>query len=92
MESLEIIKRKINEIYGFDGKWEEVRELEQIEQDLEVLEIIRKKKVDVNDVYICDRYELYIIYMKNLEIAEESILTLEEFNKVKQWLEENENE
>lgn len=63
-----------------------------IKQDLEVLEIIRKKKVDVNDIYMCDRYELYIIYMKNLEIAEESILTLQEFNKLKQWLEGNENE
>ena len=42
MKSLEIIKRKINEIYGFDDKWEEVEELEQIKQDLERLELLEK--------------------------------------------------
>jgi hypothetical protein len=82
MKSLEIIKRKINEIYGFDDKWEEVEELETIKQDLEVLEIIRK------NTYRRD----YNSLEPSITFIVPSWLSKEDFNKVKQWLEENENE
>lgn len=95
MKSLEIIKRRINEIYGFDDKWEEVEELEQIKQDLEALEIIKKKKVDVRllAIYIFipssdeEKLKNYNKHCKHVNHE----LTMEELLKLKQWLEKEEN-
>lgn len=88
MKSLEIIKRKINEIYGFDDKWEEVEELETIKKDLEVLEIISKKKVEL------ELLECLLEYKTNEKILDaynsnpsRIQLTLEELLNLKQWLE-----
>lgn len=92
MKSLEIVKRKINEIYGFDDKWEEVEELEQIKQDLEILKIILEKNVDVS--YLTHALVSYDSLEDVLNCYNCSMpcyqLTMEELLNLKQWLEENE--
>lgn len=71
------------------------RELKTIQQSLEVLEIIRKKRVDVAELVGC------LIYFDNDEDVLEDYnsirsierqLTLTELLKLKQWLEVNDNE
>lgn len=68
--------------------------LEQIKQDLEVLEIIRKKKVDVASlkeiIELSDTNE-YILHVYNFNHARYT-LKMKELLKLKQWLEVNENE
>lgn len=70
-------------------------DFEQIKANLEVLEIIKNKKVEVgyllrlfdlplSDAKVLDEYNKYFIERTNLR------LTLEELLKIKQWLEENE--
>ena len=70
----------------------EIEKYQQIKQDLEVLEIIRKKKVDVsyllfylkvsaNDKIALSRYNAPVTRIE---------LTMEELLKLKQWLEVNE--
>ena len=65
--------------------------LEQIKQDLEVLEIIRKKQVDLEvlkhslGTYNNDMFKA--LYCYNGEFIEEYQLTMEELLKLKQWLE-----
>lgn len=72
---------------------QELKDFKIIKQDLEVLEIIRKKDVDVAflktilDGYLIDG--TLIIYN---EESNRQQLTLEELLKLKQWLEVNENE
>jgi hypothetical protein len=64
---------------------------EKIKQDLEVLEIIRKKKVDVpllERIIKGHSFDQAILDIYNL--ATNSQLTLEELLKLKRWLEENE--
>lgn len=64
-----------------------------IQQDLEVLEIIRKKKVDVpllERIIKGHSFDQAILDIYNL--ATNSQLTMEELLKIKKWLEENENE
>jgi hypothetical protein len=61
-----------------------------IKQDLEVLEIIRKKKVDVpllERIIKGHSFDQTILDIYNL--ATNSQLTLEELLKLKRWLEEN---
>ena len=64
---------------------------EKIKQDLEVLEIIRKKRVNVGDLVhvfrVCDADEKGLEFY-NAYIKDETKLTLEELIKIKQWLEE----
>lgn len=72
-----------------------IENLETIKQDLEVLEIIRKKKVDVD--YLNVLFEMYsldenILKLYNKYCIDEDKLTMEELLKLKQWLEENEND
>ena len=66
----------------------------QIKQYLEVLEIIRKKEINIQ------RLRIAIINTKDIEdtllfyncgVQDFRRLTLEELLKIKQWLEENEN-
>lgn len=80
------IKKELEEINS------EFSKLNQIKESLEVLEIIRKKKIDVG--FIKAMLESY-----SIEEALEAIndcgyrkLTMKELLKLKQWLEENENE
>ena len=108
MTSLEIVNKnlehKIKCAKLFENKMEsneflnalldEIDELQQIKQDLEVLEIIRKKKVDMeylnnlitikpklSETKLLDKYN----YLQKIELR----LTLEELLKLKQWLEKN---
>ena len=102
MKSLEIVKSKcykeMNGHYVIFDLTEE--EKNTIEQDLEVLEIIRKKKVDIklliSDPFIMSNEKILEIYNKNMRLnylnGEKYQLTLEELLKLKQWLEVNENE
>ena len=93
MKSLEIVNYKISlfekDKQGFTAlSW---FQLNDIKQDLEVLEIIRKKKVDVNLLTALLEEKLTleeILYVINDECCE---LTMEELLKLKQCLEENEN-
>ena len=68
--------------------------LEKIKDDLEVLEIIRKKKVNL--IFIEHRIRLVNLKKMTLKNALEGYnfanepLTMEELLKLKQWLEENE--
>lgn len=96
LESLEIINICLKEL-DYEHKedtniWR--YDLEVIKQDLEVLEIIRKKKVNVaifmNFLKIEDNEKILEIY--NYINYAQSKLTLEEIVKLKQWLEVNEND
>ena len=66
--------------------------LETIKQDLEVLEIIRKKKVDVYYLHaLLKNGEVDVVLNRYNIYAREGALTLEEILKLKQWLENEEN-
>lgn len=93
MKSLEILSWFIDALGGFsNGRiLVEKEELETIKADLEVLEIIKKKDVDVR--FLKTILDGYLIEGTLLIYNEESgrqQLTMEELLKLKQWLEENE--
>ena len=104
MKSLEIVNELINEecfkeekvVYSFERVIDEDY-LQQIKADLEVLEIIRKKKVQLYSLELCmevyetDR-EILFNYNNFFCLNMSFKLTMEELLKLKQWLEENENE
>ena len=75
---------------------EQLKELQQIKQDLDVLEIIRKKDVNIKLLksYIKEELEkdedILECYNSHLETYRQ--LTLEELLKLKKWLEMNVNE
>ena len=95
MKSLEIINGNLE---WLEIKGEVITSLDEfalktIKQDLEVLEIIYNKKVEIEVL------ELLLVYETNEKImlAYNSVpsrikLTLEELLKLKQWLEGNEND
>ena len=105
MKSLEIVNSRLNDTFGEKEKLYSAvvlgnetiintDELETIKADLEVLEIIRKKKVDLAHLEFC-----ITIYKNNEKLLEvfntcycpyKNELTMEELLKLKQWLEENE--
>ena len=60
----------------------ETEYLKEILKDLEVLEIINKKEVNIASLKVYDLKEYNAVY-------NEHKLTKEEYNKVKQWLEDN---
>lgn len=61
--------------------------LKQAEKDLEALEIIKKKLIDVQDIiYTTDDYELYKAYCEGKEYADEYICNEEEFKLLKERL------
>ena len=67
--------------------------LEQIKQDLEVLEIIKEKRVNVDLLNVClEEYDNdeKVIDIYNSFVRDERKLTMEELLKLKQWLEVNE--
>ena len=71
-----------------------IKELETIEQDLEVLKIIIKKKVNVLELKIL-QFGVWdndmFLYLYNLNRCDEYKLTLEEILKLRQWWEVNKN-
>ena len=64
--------------------------LEQIKVDLEVLEIIKKKYVDINLIRWLFNTNSIKQVLKKYNAEGNIRLTLEELQKIKQWLEENE--
>lgn len=79
MKSLEIVNEVLGEDdWGILGR----EELEQIKQYLEVLEILKNKTNYMLEDEV-DRFEIFSLDEK---------IRKEDFNKVKQWLEENEND
>ena len=96
MKSLEIIDRKTM-LYG--DVILNTEEAEQIKQDLEVLEIIRKKSVylrELKHILRGFREKIYttmeeVLVGYNLYVTRENELTMEELLKLKQWLEKEEN-
>lgn len=94
MKSLEIVNEEIEMRKGNilnDAEWNRLKKLEIIKQDLEVLEIIRKK-VDFRFMGTClqvsGENNTKWTFIKEFNLSKEK----EEFEKLKQWLEENENE
>lgn len=75
---------------------QELKEQQQIKQDLEVLEIIYKKKIVIEHIKTkleCwENLEALLEFWNSLTSHKDSQLTLEELLKLKQWLEENEND
>lgn len=97
MKSLEIVDERIEQVgkrgkvhlFSFETTIDE-KDLQQIKQDLEVLEIIKNKRVTLNHIYWSKNYEEYLSYLTVWEkVRPENYLTKEEFNKLKQWLEVN---
>ena len=91
--------QEINECY-FNMLEEQLAHFDIIKQDLEVLEIIKNKNVDLKmfkrlykEEYMptlsCNRFLYVYNWTRGLG---ESELTMEELLKLKQWLEVNENE
>lgn len=71
--------------------------LEQIKQDLEVLEIIRKRRVDIDALIRIIRINSEksnekMLYDYNCIVVKIYKLTMEELLKLKQWLEKSNNE
>lgn len=64
--------------------------LDDIEKDLEVLEILKNKKVDLIQFSISKNVESYnkvIMLSSNYKGISRFSLTFKEFNKIKEWLE-----
>ena len=96
MKSLEIVNNLINymesvgETYDFTNISKE--DCKKIKQDLEVLEIIRKKKVDINLLLVMLGNSPIEEALENYNACGYRKLTMEELLKLKQWLEENYDE
>ena len=58
-------------------------EIEQVEKDLEMLEILKKKLVELNRVHTYSDYRVYNCYQYSPKLY----LTKKEFDKIKEWLE-----
>ena len=89
MKSLEIFNRAVKESKGTNLIELANSEIQTIKQSLEVLEILRKKEVDIG--FLKSILQDYSIE-EALEIYNECErhLTMEELLKLKQWLEVNE--
>ena len=112
MKSLEIVNDKIAELKDTYQHYTavekdkakssfakfDIEQFQQIKQDLEVLEIIRKKRVDI--LALECRINTFkddnerILHSYNAMFYNKKIykLTMEELLKLKQWLEVNEND
>ena len=86
------IREKINDYSRIIS----IDKLQQIKQDLEVLEIIRKKDVNLATLKLCimrtDTIEQLLSKYNKSRYFTQDELTMEELLKLKQWLEVNENE
>lgn len=91
MESLKIVNKKINYCEEQKVPCVSMRlvSLQQIKEDLEVLEIIKNKLVDVNILkMLLIGFPLeHVLEMYNQDHFK---ITMEELLKLKQWLEVNE--
>ncbi len=102
MKSLERLKHIENapEFMGGDERYKRsinspiryIEDITAIKQDLEVLEIIREKKVDVYYLHtLLKNGEVDVVLNRYNIYARDGALTMEEILKLKQWLEVNEN-
>lgn len=102
MKSLELINERIERTLKAEDKLKMELQLcfykdeaNCIKQDLEVLEIIRKKNVDIKLLKLYYHISLKVEDLLDTYNAaikfDKHKLTLEELLKLKQWLEENEN-
>lgn len=65
----------------------DVDELNQIERDLEILEIIRNKSVDIGHIRLCMNVEDGLCKIYNYSVTNSNDeLTEEEYEKIKEWL------
>ena len=104
MKSLEIVNDKIAELKDTYQHYTavekdkakssfakfDIEQFQQIKQDLEVLEIIRKKEVSIFELKYAfknRRNDEEVLYFYNW--GKDAKLTMEELLKFKQWLEEN---
>ena len=91
MKSLDIVDKLLEKINQYDDWFLTEMEAEQIKQDLEVLEILRKQ-------YDCEYSEEEMFGEGCVEDKSRKWICLtistdnKKYNKVKQWLEENEND
>lgn len=106
MKSLEIVRDKLYILEKYPAKIEAVKlekdvlinqeQLLKIEQELEALEIIRKKDVNLATLKLCimrtDTIEQLLSKYNKSRYFTQDELTLEELLKLKQWFEENEND
>ena len=110
MKSLEIVNDKIAELKDTYQHYTavekdkakssfakfDIEQFQQIKQDLDVLEIIRKKDVNLATLKLCiirtDTIEQLLSKYNKSRYFTQDELTLEELLKLKQWLEENNND
>ena len=59
-----------------------------IEKDLEILEIIKTKNVNISLIKNCYGPFAYAVYNSYIDEEKNDELTKEDFNKIKEWLEE----
>lgn len=94
MKSLEVVKNVLK-VYEMDGSTFGllyVEDLKEIKQDLEILEIIRNKRVNVAElvgelIYFDNDEDVLEDY--NSILCKGRQLTLTELLKLKQWLDDN---
>ena len=89
---LGVIQKRNVELQNIDIA--KLKELDQIKQDLEVLEIIKKKKINIALLMflIQDNDNETVLGIYNFEHHAQFKITLEELLKLRQWLEVNDNE
>lgn len=82
---------KLSKEWGDDEEtWKDTKEaLKVIKDKFEVLELLRKKRVDVGYI-LSDECESFGDYNSYQSCRPEYILTEEEFEKIKRWLNESE--
>ena len=61
--------------------------IKKIEKDLEVLEIIKTKNVDISLVKNCYGALAYAVYNSHIDEEKNDKLTKEEYDLLKEWLE-----
>ena len=79
LENLEIIQKSINKLK---------KENEKLKKDLEVLEIIKKKHVNVNNLINSIIGAINPLEFYNEKVSTNLKLTKKEFDLLKEWLEQ----
>ncbi len=78
-----------NDDYMFNGCYEEDNEvIENALKDLELLESIKTKRVDISLIKNCYGPLAYAVYNSYIDEEKNDKLTEQEFDLLKEWLEE----
>ena len=88
-QALEILNIKCIRSNGVDDEYFE--EFNIIKKDLEVLEIIKTKRVDISLVKNCYGALAYAVYNSYIDEEKNDKLTKKEFDLLKEWLEDVKN-